>query len=298
MGGEGADLHRVLCRPTQPGWAAWAGDGSPACRRWCYARLGPASPPWHSELRQPAPRALSRVALLVGGRAACSPRLAEPQPRRIDATRGQRRCPKVSGGRRGAAGWPPSRRTRPFSLVGWATGSPVRRRGGQRVPPRCCSSILRARWAAGTAHMPPRPGTTGTQRQHATWSTALLGTAAVTQPRRRARRGRDRAVDRASARSIEVFSAGWRAARLEQEAHSRAWLCPPRRHKHASGPLRRLAATRSARSLPPACVRMAFACSEARGSVVTAVTATRPVAFSGALEASWQGLGAPGLGWF
>ena len=119
--------------------------------------------------------------------------------------------------------------------------------------------------------------------------------AAVTQPRRG---GHDRAVDRASARSIEVFSAGWRAARLEQEAYSRAWLCPPRRHKHASGPLRRLAATRSARSLPPACVRMAFACSEARGSVVTAVTATRPVAFSGALEASWQGLGAPGLGWF
>jgi len=202
VGGEGADLHRVLCRPTQPGWAAWAGDGSPACRRWCYARLGPASPPWHSELRQPAPRALSRVALLVGGRAACSPRLAEPQPRRIDATRGQRRCPKVSGGRRGAAGWPPSRRTRPFSLVGWATGSPVRRRGGQRVPPRCCSSILRARWAAGTAHMPPRPGTTGTQRQHATWSTALLGRlprlpslGGAARPRSRGRSS-ERAVDR------------------------------------------------------------------------------------------------------
>ncbi len=121
------------------------------------------------------PRALSRVALLPGGRAACSPRLAEPQPRRIDATRGQRRCPKVSGGRRGAAGWPPSRRTRPFSLVGWATGSPLRRRGGQRVPPRCCSSNLRAGWAAGTLHVPPRPGTTGTQRQHATWAAALLG---------------------------------------------------------------------------------------------------------------------------
>ena len=205
----------------------------------------------------------------------------------------------MSGGRRGAAGWPPSRRTRPFSLVGWATGSPVWRRPatwGQRVPPRCCSSILRARWAAGTAHMPPRPGTTGTQRQHATWSTALLGRL----PRLPSLGGaaRPRSRGRSSERAVEVFSAGWRAARLEQEAHSRAWLCPPRRHKHASGPLRRLAATRSARSLPPACVRMAFACSEARGSVVTAVTATRPVAFSGALEASWQGLGAPGLGWF
>jgi len=69
--------------------------------------------------------------------------------------------------------------------------------------------------------------------------------------------------------------------RLEQEARSRDWLCPPRRHKHASGPLRRLAATCSARSLPPACVRMAFACSAAHGGVVTA---TRPVAFSGRLR--------------
>ena len=78
-----------------------------------------------------------------------------------------------------------------------------------------------------------------------------------------------------------IFSAGRWAARLEQEARSRAWLCPPRRHKHASGPLRRLAATRSARHLPPACVRMAFACSAAHGGVVTA---TRPVAFSGRLR--------------
>ena len=112
------------CRSHWPGRAVRAGDGFPAHRRWCCACLGPAPSPRHSELRQAAPRALSRVALLPGGRAACSPRLAEPQPRRIDATRGQRRCPKVSGGRRGAAGWPPSRRTRPFSLVGWATGSP------------------------------------------------------------------------------------------------------------------------------------------------------------------------------
>ncbi len=149
------------CRSHWPGRAVWAGDGFPAHRRWCCACLGPAPSPRHSELRQAAPRALSRVALLPGGRAACSPRLAEPQPRRIDATRGQRRCPKVSGGRRGAAGWPPSRRTRPFSLVGWATGSPVRRRGGQRVPPRCCSSNLRAGWAAGTLHVPKRPAATG-----------------------------------------------------------------------------------------------------------------------------------------
>ena len=44
-----------------------------------------------------------------------------------------------------------------------------------RALPGSCCSILRARWAAGTPHMPPRPGTTGTQRQHATWASALLG---------------------------------------------------------------------------------------------------------------------------
>ena len=135
-GGEGADLHRVLCRPTQPGGPAWAGDGSPACRRGGCARLGPASSPWHSELRHAAPRALSRVALLVGGRAGHSPRLVEPQPRRIEATCGQGRCPKVSGGRRAAAGRPPSLRTRPC-LARRATGSPLpqrRRKWSARVP--------------------------------------------------------------------------------------------------------------------------------------------------------------------
>ena len=139
--------------------------------------------------------------------------------------------------------------------------------GGQPARHTCHRDPARPARSASTPRGPPR------------YSAGCRG-----YPASAARRGRDRAVDRASARSIEVFSAGWRAARLEQEAHSRAWLCPPRRHKHASGPLRRLAATRSARSLPPACVRMAFACSEARGSVVTAVTATRPVAFSGRLR--------------
>ena len=204
----------------------------------------------------------------------------------------------MSGGRRAAAGRPPSLHTRPC-LAQSATGSLPRRRGATAHVPY--QGAAAASYAPGgqparhTCHRDPaRPArSASTPRGPPRYSAGCRG-----YPASAARRGRDRAVDRASARSIEVFSAGWRAARLEQEAHSRAWLCPPRRHKHASGPLRRLAATRSARSLPPACVRMAFACSEARGSVVTAVTATRPVAFSGALEASWQGLGAPGLGWF
>ena len=98
------------------------------------AYLGPAPSPWHSELRQAAPRALSRVALLVGGRAGHSPRLAEPQPRRIEATRGQGRCPKVSRGRRAAAGRPPSLRTRPCLARRATAGSPPAATWSARVP--------------------------------------------------------------------------------------------------------------------------------------------------------------------
>ena len=85
-----------------------------------------------------------------------------------------------------------------------------------------------------------------------------------------------------------------RAAWLEQEARSRAWLCPPRRHKRASAPLRRLAATRSARSLP--CEWLPHARQPA--AVLSPRRPLGQLPFRGALEASWQGLGAPGLGWF
>jgi hypothetical protein len=218
------------CRSHWPGRAVRAGDGFPAHRRWCCACLGPAPSPRHSELRQAAPRALSRVALLPSGRAACSPRLAEPQPRRIDATRGQRRCPKVSGGRRGAAGWPPSRRTRPFSLVGWATGSPLRRRRGQRVPPRCCSSNLRAGWAAGTLHVPKRPAATGisASRPH------CCATGARRLRRYRGRgAGSDAAMrDAASPQSIEdpiaIHTSAGGGLKASLEAHARAPRCAAR----------------------------------------------------------------------
>ena len=141
------------------------------------------------------------------------------------------------------------------------------------MPPGCCSSILRARWAAGTPHMPPRPGTTGTQRQHATWAAALLGRLPRLPSLARAAAAaawpmwRSRASERACRGRSKFFFVGWWAARLEQEARSRVWLCPPRRHKHTSRPLPRLAAIRSARSLPPARVRMASARSAARGGV-------------------------------
>ena len=86
--------------------------------------------------------------------------------------------------------------------------APLRRSGQLACPTsRCCCSNLRAKWAAGTAHMPQRPGTTGTQRQHATWATALLGRL----PRLPSLgRGRSRLVVIAPprARAIEVVSAG------------------------------------------------------------------------------------------
>ena len=89
-------------------------------------------------------------------------RLAEPQPRRIEATRGQGRCPKVSGGRRAAAGRPPSLRTRPCLARRATAGSPLWRRGQLACPTsRCCCSNLRAGWAAGTLHVPQRPAATG-----------------------------------------------------------------------------------------------------------------------------------------
>ena len=198
----------------------------------------------------------------------------------------------MSGGRRGAAGWPPSRRTRPFSLVGWATGSPCGDAGvsacplgavaasyapgGQPARHTCHRDPARPARSASTPRGPPRYSA-GCRRPRLP-SLARVAAAAAAWPM-----WRSRASERAcqAGRSKFFFFAGWWAARLEQEARSRAWLCPPRRHKHDSGPLRRLAATCSARSLPPACVRMAFACSAAHGGVATA---TRPVAFSGRLR--------------
>ena len=171
------------------------------------------------------------VALLVGGRAGHSPILAEPQPRRIEATRGQGRCPKVSGGRRAAAGRPPSLRTRPCLARRATAGSPLRRRGQLACPTSSCCRNLRAVWAAGTLHVPQRPAATGTQRQHATWAAALLGRPPRLPSLRRRRRPRSSDAP-PIARSIEVFSAGWQA---RWRGVATAWLCPPQRHKHASG---------------------------------------------------------------
>ena len=91
--------------------------------------------------------------------------------------------------------------------------------------------------------------------------------AAVTRPARLAARPRGRAA--ATCREVDrsLFCGLMGGAALEQEARSRVWLRPPLRHKHTSRPLPRLAAIRSARSLPPACVRMASTCSAARGGV-------------------------------
>ncbi len=219
-GSEGADMHQVWVARRQPGWAARAGGGSPAHQRWCYACLGPVSSPWHSELRQAAPRALSRVALLVGRRAGHSLRLAEPQPRRIDATRGQGRCPKVSAGaERRQAG----RRH--------STRGPVSPRARQAA----CRGDVGRQLACPTGELLQHP-TRQVGSRHATHTTTTrhdrhtaparhVGRrvtredAAVTQPlgaaaaAAAAARGRSW-IERARApRSIEVFSVGRRAAR-------------------------------------------------------------------------------------
>ena len=138
-----------------------AGDGFPAHRRWCCACLGPAPSPRHSELRQAAPRALSRVALLVGGRAGThqdSQSHSLAGSRRRAGRGGVRRCP--GGAERRQAGRRHSARG-PVSLVG-RQAAPLRRRGQLACPTsRCCCSNLRAGWAAGTLHVPQRPAATG-----------------------------------------------------------------------------------------------------------------------------------------
>ena len=122
---------------------------------------GPAPAPRHSELRQPAPRALSRAVGWWRCRHGASRALTQtrrPQPRQIDATRGQRRCPKVLTGCRTAAGRPQSLRTRPC-LAGRVTGSLARRRGATaRVPyggAAAASYAPGGQWAWHTCHRDP-----------------------------------------------------------------------------------------------------------------------------------------------
>ena len=71
---------------------------------------------------------------LAGEQGTHPDRLAEPQPRRIEATRGQGRCPKVSRGRRAAARRPPSLRTRPCLARRAKKGSPPAATWSARVP--------------------------------------------------------------------------------------------------------------------------------------------------------------------
>jgi len=264
---------------------------------------GPAPAPRHSELRQPAPRALSRAVGWWRCRHGASRALTQtcrPQPRQIDATRGQWRCPKVLTGCRTAAGRPQSLRTRPC-LAQSATGSLPRRRGATaRVP--YWELLLHPTRQVGSRHA---THATATRHDRHAAPARHVGhrvtrqAAAVTQPRRRraaaaARPIAHRAGARAEVDRRWVVCFFLRAAWLEQEARSRAWLCPPRRHKRASAPLRRLAATRSARSLP--CEWLPHARQPA--AVLSPQRPLGQLPFRGALEASWQGLGAPGLGWF
>ena len=186
---------------------------------------------------QAAPRARSRVALLVGGRCRDSPRLAEPQPRRIEATRGQGSCPKVSGGRRAAAGRPPSLRTRPCLARRATAGSPTAATWSARVPhqqllqqPTCRVGSQHAARAAATRRdrhaAPARDVGRRVTRQGA----------AVTQPRPGAgpgRRARAAAIERRARRSRGRSKSFLRVG--GRRGAATAWLCPPQRPKHASG---------------------------------------------------------------
>ena len=159
-------LARVAC----------VGEGRLSCPPAVALRLpGPSIIPVALGAATSGAQSTQWVALLVGGRAGHSPILAEPQPRRIEAMRGQGRCPKGPGGRRAAAGRPPSLRTWPCPTRSDRQPATATWGDSSRALWGSCCCILRARWAAGTPHMPPRPGTAGMERQHATWAAALLG---------------------------------------------------------------------------------------------------------------------------
>ena len=173
---------------------------------------------------QAAPRARSRVALLVGGRCRDSPRLAEPQPRRIEATRGQGSCPKVSGGRRAAAGRPPSLNTRPC-LAQSATGSLPRRRGATAHVPY--QGAAAASYAPGwqparhTCHRDPaRPAhSASTPRGPPRYSGGCRGYPAGLAA---AGGGRGRSIASEAGRSISRPIEGRRAARVRKNAYHSA----------------------------------------------------------------------------
>ena len=148
----------------------------------------------------------------VGGAAGWRASRALTHTRRAAASpdRGDARAGEVPEGVRGApSGGRPAAVTQHAAL-----SRPERDRqpaaatrgDSSRALPGSCCSILRARWAAGTPHMPPRPGTTGTQRQHATWAAALLGRLprlpSLARPRPLGGRSiASEAVDRSRARS-------------------------------------------------------------------------------------------------
>ena len=228
------------------------------------AYLGPAPSPWHSELRQAAPRALSRVALLVGGRAGHSPRLAEPQPRRIEATRGQGRCPKVSRGRRAAAGRPPSLRTRPCLARRATAGSPPVATWSARVPHQQVLQQPTSR--VGSRHAARAAATRRDrhQRQPATLLRypALVGCRVTQHLAARApaglwidRRRRDRD-------SRFTRRAGGLKATIAQKPTLERLGVQPEAHERGAA---QAAGACSARTLTPACLRMACASSEAGG---------------------------------
>ena len=211
VGGEGADLHRAGVAHTGQGGLRGRGTALlPA-----GGGVAPARPQHHPcgtrscDKRRPE-HSVGWRCWLVGEQGthpdSQSHHLAGS--RRRAGRAGARRCP--GGAERRQAGRRHSARG-PVSLGGRQQAAPLRRRGQLACPTSSCCRNLRAVWAAGTLHVPQRPAATGTQRQHATWAAALLGRPPRLPSLRRRRRPRSSDAP-PIARSIEVFSAGWRVA--------------------------------------------------------------------------------------
>ena len=176
----------------------------------------------------------------------------------------------MSGGRRGAADWPPSRRTRPFSLVGWATGSPCGATWGVSA---CPPGAVAATYVPGGQPArctcrsdPPRPASAPAGHTAALPSTRRLPRYPALLAARapaglwidRRRRDRDSRFTR---------RAGGLKATIAQKPTLERLGVQPEAHERGAA---QAAGACSARTLTPACLRMACASSAPRRGAATA----------------------------
>ena len=233
--------------------------------------------------------------------------------------RGQGRCPKGPGGRRAAAGRPPSLRTWPCPTRSDRQPATATRGDSSRALWGSCCCILRARWAAGTPHMPPRPGTAGMERQHATGAAALLGRLPRLPSTRLGQAGRLRTATRQPAmikpsrfakkkrrrlRTAVVAAFFHASKKFRLHLQPSTWLSGV--HWGAATSCLTLLpdgmAGRSSTEQPAAQCPVRHARQTTHGNSFFSFVEDVGQSFyrlsRGVLKAFWQGLGAPGLGWF